>query len=112
MFFQILEKRSYFLPNIGKPVFFVCRTRYWGIIFGSEKGLVMHCEFIKGCAFFNEMDSLAIRVLKEVYCEGNPPICARRQVAKAVGRENIPPDLMPNHDFRVHGIIEEVLSRR
>ena len=56
------------------------------------------------------MDSQAVQALKEVYCEGNPLICARRQVAMAIGRENIPRDLTPNHDYRVPGIIEAFRS--
>lgn len=70
----------------------------------------MNCELIKKCPFFNTLDSQAVKVLKEIYCIGNPAICARWQVAKAVGRENVPLDLTPNHDYRVQGIIESVLS--
>jgi hypothetical protein len=72
----------------------------------------MVCEFIQGCVFFNTLDSKAVELLKEVYCLGNPLICARRQVANAVGRERIPPDLIPNHDYRVRDIIEAALSEQ
>ena len=70
----------------------------------------MNCELIKGCVFFNTLDSKAINALKEIYCKGNPLLCARRQVANAIGRERIPQDLNPNHDYRVQGIIEASLS--
>jgi hypothetical protein len=66
----------------------------------------MVCELVKGCIFFNTLDSKAVDALKEIYCEGNPLLCARRQVANAIGRERIPKDLNPNHDYRVQGIIE------
>ncbi|MDD3276276.1 MAG: hypothetical protein PHP93_04410 [Kiritimatiellales bacterium] len=70
----------------------------------------MKCELIEGCLFFNKLDSKAGTALKEVYCLNNPALCARRQVAMAIGREFIPSDLTPNHNHRVQGIIEQVLS--
>lgn len=70
----------------------------------------MDCEFIQGCPFFKGMGSRAVNALKEVYCQGNPSICARRQVAAAVGREQVPLDLCPNHDYRVQELIRKALT--
>lgn len=70
----------------------------------------MNCEFLQECPFFKGMSSRAINAMKEVYCRGNSSICARRQVAMAVGREQVPLDLCPNQDFRVQEIIRKVLS--
>ncbi|MEI7850741.1 MAG: hypothetical protein WCH86_02815 [Kiritimatiellales bacterium] len=72
----------------------------------------MNCELLDGCLFFNGLHESAIDALKEVYCKGNPNICARRQVAMAVGREQIPLDLTPNHTHRVQAIVNDILSRR
>ena len=80
------------------------------IKFRPEPEDFMNCELIKGCIFFNTLDSKAGDALKEVYCTGNPLLCARRQVANAIGRERIPLDLNPNHDYRVRDIIEDGLS--
>lgn len=70
----------------------------------------MSCEFLKGCPFFNTLHQHAIDELKKIYCENNPAICARRQVALAVGREQVPQDLSPNHDYRVQELIRQALS--
>lgn len=72
----------------------------------------MNCELLEQCPFFNTLSSLAANALKEVYCKGNPTLCARRQVAMAIGREKIPIDLYPNHDYRVQEIIESYLSEQ
>jgi hypothetical protein len=72
----------------------------------------MKCEFLKNCPFFNCLTTVAVKALKEVYCRENPALCARLQVASAVGRENVPPDLTPNHNHLVQSIIEKVLSER
>lgn len=72
----------------------------------------MSCEFLKGCPFFNALHQHAIDELKKVYCENNPAICARRQVAMAVGRENVPLNLAPNHDHLVQGVIGSVLTKQ
>ncbi len=77
-----------------------------------QTGDGMNCELLEKCPFFNTLNSTAVKLLKEVYCQGNPLICARRQVANAVGRERVPEDLSPNHDYRVQDIIEAVLSEQ
>lgn len=71
----------------------------------------MRCEFIDACPFFKTLDSEAVTALKEVYCHANPAICARRQVAMAVGTENVPPYLNPNHSHLVRETIELAKSR-
>jgi hypothetical protein len=72
----------------------------------------MSCELLKGCLFFNTLHQHAVDELKKVYCENNPSICARRQVAMAVGREQVPLNLAPNHNHLVQPIISDALSRR
>ncbi len=72
----------------------------------------MDCELLDQCPFYNTLSSQAVDVLKEVYCRGNPMVCARRQVAMAIGREKTPLDLAPNHDYRVQEIIEAFLSEQ
>jgi hypothetical protein len=72
----------------------------------------MSCEFLKSCLFFNALHQHAIDELKKVYCENNPSICARRQVAMAVGLEHIPLNLAPNHNYLVQTVISDALSRR
>lgn len=66
----------------------------------------MICEYIETCPFFQGVDSQAIRALKDVYCDNNPSICARKQVAMAIGRENVPDKLSPNHTHLVQGLID------
>jgi hypothetical protein len=70
----------------------------------------MKCEWLKDCFFSNGIDSAAINALKAVYCHGNPTLCARRHVALAVGKDNVPMDMTPNHQHRVQNIIAHVLN--
>jgi len=53
----------------------------------------MNCELLEGCTFFNtkEMGNRPdlIEALKDVYCRGNPLLCARRRVAISIGRERV-----------------------
>lgn len=70
----------------------------------------MDCESLAECPFFHTLDSEAVDVLKEVYCHGNPTICARRMVSRSIGRENVPANLHPNHTHLVPGIIETALA--
>jgi hypothetical protein len=69
----------------------------------------MNCELLECCPFFNALHPRAIDELKTIYCRDNPSICARRQVAMAVGREQVPLDLAPNHTHRVQAIIDTAL---
>lgn len=70
----------------------------------------MNCELLDECPFFNGLSSVAVNALKEVYCHGNPMICARRQLANAVGRNRVPVDLKPNHNHLVRDLIETILA--
>lgn len=70
----------------------------------------MKCEWLKECPFFNTLNCDATNALKEVYCHDNPTICARRHVAMAVGRNNVPADLAPNHQHRVQSLIDKAIG--
>ncbi|MFA7256848.1 MAG: hypothetical protein WC047_04670 [Kiritimatiellales bacterium] len=75
----------------------------------------MNCELLEGCAFFNTLNGIkpdAIVIFQEVYCNSTPALCARWQVARAVGRERVPPTLKPNETHLVQGIIDAVLSEQ
>ena len=76
----------------------------------------MKCEWLENCPFFNMPEDVAhphaITAMKKIYCRGNSLLCARRQVANAVGREHVPLHLNPNHSHLVQDIIGVALSRR
>lgn len=71
----------------------------------------MSCALTEGCIFFNDkmanMPSMAA-MYKERYCQNDFETCARFQVFKAVGRENVPQNLYPNEQDRVQLVIEAV----
>lgn len=73
----------------------------------------MHCELLKDCSFFDRKELAShpalIGALKEVYCEGNPSICARQQAARALGRDGIPDDLKPSQNERAEKLIAEAV---
>jgi hypothetical protein len=52
-----------------------------------------------------------VQSLKEVYCYGNPLLCARRRVAMAIGRSKVPDDLNPNHAHRVQELLINSISQ-
>ncbi len=72
------------------------------------------CELTETCIFFNDrmasMPSTA-NLLKKVYCEGGFDTCGRHMVFKAIGRENVPNDLFPNHCDRAITVIEKHSQR-
>lgn len=74
----------------------------------------MKCELFEGCVFFNRKELTAysslIEALKDVYCQGNPLLCARRRVAISIGREKVPEDLNPNHTHLVQELITATLA--
>lgn len=76
----------------------------------------MSCELMDSCLFFNRthagLHPHSIAALKEVYCTGDHLLCARRQVAKAVGGEHVPQHLTPDRIHLVRDIIEDVLSKQ
>lgn len=68
----------------------------------------MACSLIEGCIFFNDkmtnMPSMAA-MYKDRYCQDSFETCARYEVFKAVGRENVPRDLYPNETAKVSDIL-------
>lgn len=73
----------------------------------------MKCELLSKCTFFETMtggenEKLA-EGLKNVYCRGNPLLCARRRIAKSIGRENVPANIQPDHTHLVQDIVEASL---
>lgn len=71
----------------------------------------MTCELIETCIFFNDkmakMPSMA-NMYKDRYCREDHLSCARYQVFKAVGRENVPTDMYPNEKDRVSLVVRGV----
>jgi hypothetical protein len=57
------------------------------------------CELTEKCIFFNDkmadMPAMA-NIYKHRYCETDNSGCARYQVFRAMGRENVPANLYPN----------------
>ena len=56
------------------------------------------CEFLSICLYFNDKLKnmpTASDMVKRMYCLWHFEDCARYKVAKAIGRENVPPDLFP-----------------
>ena len=76
-------------------------------------GLVQmaECTLLETCIFFNDkmsdMPSMA-NMYKQRYCKGDMMQCARYQVFKEVGRENVPTDLYPNDSDRVAVILAKI----
>lgn len=73
---------------------------------------MMKCELIRDCTFFKTMPgddpSCIVAQLKSMYCESNPLLCARRRVAHALGRNNVPSDLHPDH---IHHALDLIAAR-
>ena len=58
------------------------------------------CELLNKCQFFNDqIEDIPTKadICKIQYCKGDSSKCARYIVSRAIGIENIPPDLLPNH---------------
>ena len=60
------------------------------------------CDKLEACAFFLEYESdsskkLAPKGFVQKYCKGdNQEQCIRKKVVAALGRENVPVNMMPN----------------
>ena len=68
------------------------------------------CELIETCPFFNDKIKTAdinIDELKEKYCKNNSLNCARYMIVQALGRENVPDDLLPDQKTTAYQIIAE-----
>jgi hypothetical protein len=67
-----------------------------------------NCPLLATCLFFNdkmaEMPATA-DLLKERYCGGDNTVCARHMVFLKLGREKIPPNLMPSDTKKARDII-------
>lgn len=69
------------------------------------------CEIISICTFFNDkMSSMPVTadMIKRKMCKGNYTECAIYLVSKAVGKENVPSNLIPHQTERVEEIINMV----
>lgn len=68
------------------------------------------CELLEKCIFFNDkmagMPSMA-NIYKTRFCKGDFAPCARYRVAKALGREKVPPDLFPNQTERANALLAQ-----
>ena len=66
------------------------------------------CELLQGCPFFQDqmkgLDSIK-DMFKKKYCRGDFSDCARYIVFKALGRANVPADLIPNQVNRAKQVI-------
>jgi hypothetical protein len=69
------------------------------------------CELSETCIFFNDkmadMPAVA-EYLKEKYCRGRYDVCARFQIYREFGRENVPAGLFPNEEVMVPGIVAQL----
>lgn len=74
----------------------------------------MACALTETCIFFNDkmasMPSMA-NMYKQRYCQEAFESCARYQVFKSVGRENVPKDLYPNEGDKVESVIADAKNR-
>ena len=62
----------------------------------------MECDKLETCAFFAKYESdpsrqLALKGFVQMYCKGGKQEqCIRKKVTAALGRENVPVNMMPN----------------
>ncbi|NLW47210.1 MAG: hypothetical protein GXY86_07735 [Firmicutes bacterium] len=69
------------------------------------------CQNLAGCSFFNDrMANMPVtaEMIKRKICKGDNTVCARYMVSKAVGKEHVPANLIPNQLERVEEIIAAV----
>lgn len=69
------------------------------------------CEILSICTFFNDKMSnmpVTAEMIKRKMCKGNYAECAIYLVYKAVGKENVPGNLIPHQIDRVEEIINMV----
>lgn len=69
------------------------------------------CECLKGCPYFEsdlmkEIDQMA-QLRQEKYCKGDNSLCARYMVFKALGKENVPLDLLLIQTDRAKELIDK-----
>lgn len=66
------------------------------------------CELTPGCIFFNnKMKDMpgTSNILKDTYCRRDFQDCAGFQVAQALGRPKVPPDLYPQQSDKAKALI-------
>jgi len=69
------------------------------------------CELSDTCIFFNDKmpDMPAVAgYLKDKYCRGTYEVCARFQIYREFGRENVPAGLFPNEEEMVPAVSAEL----
>jgi hypothetical protein len=66
----------------------------------------MNCEFSETCSFCNKaIESKAVNLLRNVYCQRQPRGCALYMIMQTVGCEYVPSSLYPNQTHLVPSII-------
>ena len=67
------------------------------------------CECIQGCPFFNGQMAVSmpaiVESLKKRLCQGDNTNCARHMIARTIGKEHVPDDLIPNQIDRAKEIL-------
>jgi len=72
------------------------------------------CEYRRSCAFFqNRMDNLpgTAGIYRQKYCHADRLHCAIYVIHKSLGRDKVPPDLLPYHHERARKILQEGAGR-
>ena len=74
------------------------------------------CELLKTCPYFKdslmeEFDVVA-EMRRQKYCRGDNSICARYMVFKALGRENVPKDLIPSQAQEAKELIDKSQKKK
>jgi len=68
-------------------------------LFGIKEDVMATCEFSDTCSFFKEEfrdNPHTKEFLCSTYCNGHFKTCARYEIAKSNGMENVPHDLLPD----------------
>ncbi len=69
-----------------------------------------NCTLLTTCIFFNDKMAhmpVTADVLKNKYCRAKYAECARYMVMEAMGRQNVPPNLIPGQTDLARQIIDE-----
>lgn len=71
---------------------------------------MLDCECLSDCPYFESGSAKEIstvgRMRREEYCNGDYTKCARYMVFKALGKENVPRDLLPFQTDKAKQLIE------
>jgi hypothetical protein len=66
------------------------------------------CEYLNTCLFLKDtLEGMPAcsDLYKRTYCKGGYQTCARFVVLQAIGRENVPGDLLPNDSARAQELV-------